>query len=73
MAQQRRGETAAVQKQNHLIIGLQMLTHAGNQRRGESRLQLLSFQIQHVLLRRTSVTRTLCQLQLAIFPLADIV
>ena len=43
VAQQCGRKAAAVQKQDHLVIGLQMLTHAANERRRESRLKLLAF------------------------------
>ncbi|VFS27166.1 Uncharacterised protein [Yokenella regensburgei] len=59
VAQQRRGESATVQEQNHLVIRLQVLAHTAYQRRREPRLQLLAFHIQHVLICRTRVTGTL--------------
>ncbi|MNI80588.1 hypothetical protein D3C73_1371270 [compost metagenome] len=67
VAQQRRGKTPAIKKQDNLVISLQMLTHAGDQRRGQSGLYLLTFQIQHVLRRGTGISGATRQAQHAIF------
>ena len=67
VAQQRRGKTPAVQKQNYLVICLQMLTHAGDKRRGESGLHLLTFQIKHVLSGWACIPGAARQAQHAVF------
>ncbi|XPE46077.1 hypothetical protein ACNKHO_25200 [Shigella flexneri] len=56
MAQQRWSEAAAVQKENDLIDGLQMLTHTGNQR-GLTRPVKVAFEIEYVVSRRTRIAR----------------
>ncbi len=73
VAEQRGREAAAVKKQNHLVIRLQMLAHPGDQRWRKARLERLAFQIQHVLLRRARVARPVRQLQHAVFTLAHVV
>lgn len=67
MAQQRRSKAPAVQKQNHLVIRLQVLTHTGDKRRGKSGLHLLTFEIQHVLSGGARISGTTRQAQHAIF------
>ena len=72
MAQQRRRKTPAVQKQDHLVIRLQVLTHTGDKRRGESGLHLLTFEIQHVLSGRARISGASRQAQHTIFVLPHI-
>ncbi len=57
VAQQRWRKAAAVKKQDHLVIRLQMLTHTANQRGRQTRLQRLPFEIEHVLLGRARIAR----------------
>ena len=57
VAQQRWRKAAAVQKQDHLVIRLQVLAHTANQRGRQARLQRLPFEIEHVLLGRARIAR----------------
>ena len=57
VAQQRWRKAAAVKKQDHLVIRLQVLAHTANQRGRQARLQRLPFEIEHVLLGRARIAR----------------
>ena len=56
VAQQRWRKAAAVKKQDHLVIRLQVLAHT-NQCGRQARLQRLPFEIEHVLLGRARIAR----------------
>ena len=73
VAQQGGRKAASVKEQDHLVARLQVLSHSGNQCRREPGLNLLTFQIQHVLNRRTGITRATRQAQHMVFTLAHVV
>ena len=66
VAQQRGRKAAAVKKQQHLVIRLQMLTHALDQRRRKTALQLNAFEIDQLLRRLASVAGAFAQVELTI-------
>ena len=73
MAEQRGRIAATVEKQQHLIIRLQMLAHFADQRGCQPANKLLAFEIHQLLQGRFRIAGALRQVELAIFAAAHVV